>query len=182
MRGTVEQAVKKDGRVIERQRTDLLEAKKKCAEVNLRAVTTGEYNLQVIRCCQTMLKYHERVRDFKPEVVWIYGDSGSGKTRYVAEKCAEEDTYWKNSTKWWGGYDAHEVTVMDNFRASDMKMNELLKLIDRYPHCVKVKGGSRQMLSKKFYITSIKHPKDVYNLPEEQISQLLRRIDRILKI
>lgn len=194
MRGTIEQAVKyckKDGIYEEKgeymifgQRNDLLEAKKKCAEVNLRAVTSPEsnYNIQVIRSCEIMLKYHEKVRDFKPEVIWIYGDSGAGKTKYVAEKCAEVDTYWKDATKWWDGYDAHEVTVMDDFRASNMKMNELLKLIDRYPHRLEVKGGFRQMLSKKFYITSIMHPKDVYNLPEEPISQLLRRIDRIIRV
>ncbi|ADI48253.1 putative Rep [Circoviridae TM-6c] len=194
MKGTIEQAInycKKSGTFEERgeiikmgERRDLKEAKKKCAEVGLRAITDCEstYNLQVIRNCQIMLEYHEKERDFKPEVIWIYGESGAGKTKYISEKCAEVDTYWKDATKWWNGYDRHEITVMDDFRASNMKMNELLKLIDRYPHRVEIKGGFRQMLSKKIYISSIMHPKDVYNLPEEPVKQLLRRIDTIIKI
>ena len=71
---------------------------------------------------------------------------------------------------------------MDDFRSSNMRMNELLKLIDRYPHRVEVKGGFRQMLSKKMIISSIHHPKEVYNIPEEPIQQLLRRIDKILQV
>lgn len=63
-----------------------------------------------------------------------------------------------------------------------MKINELLKLIDRYPHRLELKGGFRQMLSKKIYITSIMHPKDIYNLSEEHVKQLLRRIDKIILI
>lgn len=194
MKGNTDQAIayckkggvyEEKGDVIkERQRTDLREAKKKCAAEGIRAITgeNDEYNSQVIRSCEIMLKYHEKVRDFKPEVVWVYGNSGSGKTKYVKEKCAAEDTYWKDSTKWWDGYDRHETVVMDDFRASNMKMNELLKLIDRYPHRVECKGSFRQMLSKKMYITSIMHPKEVYNLPEEPVQQLLRRIDRIVKV
>ncbi|QUS52599.1 replication protein [Mute swan feces associated circular virus 6] len=198
MRGSVEQAItycKKDGTFEERgeyvkqgKRNDILEAKKKCAEVGMRALLEGEttYNNQTLTVCEKFLKYCEKRRHFKPEVVWIYGESGAGKTKYVEEKCAEvfaeDDIYWKDSTKWWDGYDRHPVTVMDDFRASNMKMNELLKLIDRYPHRLEVKGGFRQMLSKKIYITTIQHPKDVYNLPEEPISQLLRRIDTIIKV
>jgi hypothetical protein len=192
MRGTVEQAVKyckKDGifeekgeYTIIRQRTDLKEAVEKCAREGMRAVTKGDYNLQVIRVCEVNLKWNEPIRDFKPEVIWVYGDSGSGKTHWVREKCAGEDVYWKDATKWWDGYDAHETTVMDDFRSSNMKMNELLKLIDKYAHRVEQKGTFRQMLSKKIYITSIMHPKDIYNMPEEPIQQLLRRIDRIFKV
>lgn len=194
MRGTIDEAIKyckKDGIfeekgdiIRERERTDLREAKKKCAAEGMRGITgiEEEYNMQVIRSCEVMLKYHEEGRNFKPEVIWIYGESGAGKTKLVTEKSKGEDCYWKDATKWWDGYDKHEVTIMDDFRASNMKMNELLKLIDRYPHRLEVKGGFRQMLSKKIYITSIMHPKEIYNLPEEPVKQLLRRIDKIIRV
>lgn len=194
MKGTCEQAIaycKKGGVYEEKgdvikmgERLDLVEAKKKCAEVNLRAVVneSTRANAQVIKCCQIMLTYCEELRDFKPEIIWVYGESGSGKTKYIREQTKGEDIYWKDATKWWCGYDKHETTVMDDFRAGNMKMNELLKLIDRYPHRVEVKGGFRQMLSKKMYISTICHPKDVYNLPDEPIQQLLRRIDKIVRV
>ena len=60
-----------------------------------------------------------------------------------------------------------------------MKFNHLLKLLDRYPFKAEVKGGSRWLDSKNIIITTNKHPKDTYNLPEEDIKQLLRRIDLI---
>lgn len=194
MQGTIEQAInycKKDGTfeergdvIKERQRTDLREAKKKCATEGMRGITgkEEEYNMQVIRTCETFLKYHEEVRNFKPYVCWIYGESGAGKTKYVNEKVCHRDTYWKDSTKWWDGYDRHEVVVIDDFRAGNMKLNELLKLIDRYPHRIEQKGTFRQILNKEFYFTSIKHPKDVYNLPDEPVKQLLRRIDKIIHV
>lgn len=55
----------------------------------------------------------------------------------------------------------------------------LLKLIDRYPHRVEIRRSFRQMLSKKFYITSSMHPKDVYNNLTKE-TELLRKIDRII--
>ena len=182
---------KKDGTFKEKgdvikmgERMNLVEAKKKCAEVNLRAVVekNTRANCQVIKCCQIMLTYCEELRHFKPEVIWVYGETGSGKTNYIERLVEGEDVYWKDHTKWWCGYDKHETVVMDDFRSSNMRMNELLKLIDRYPHRVEVKGGFRQMLSKKMIISSVHHPKEVYNIPEEPIQQLLRRIDKILQV
>jgi hypothetical protein len=88
--------------------------------------------------------------------------------------------YWHDGTKWFQGYDAHEELVLDDFRAGNMKFNYLLKLIDRYQLRVETKGGYRQILAKTIYISSIQHPKEVYNLPDEPIAQLLRRIDLII--
>ena len=68
------------------------------------------------------------------------------QTNYIERLVEGEDVYWKDHTKWWCSYDKHETVVMDDFRSSNMRMNELLKLIDRYPHRVEVKGGFRQML------------------------------------
>lgn len=193
MKSNVESAInycKKDGVFEERgevikqgKRNDLLEAKAKVRRSGMRSILgeNEEYNLQCIKVCEKMLTYCEKERDFKPEVIWIYGESGKGKTKYINKKCAEVgDAYWHDGTQWWDGYDAHSIVVMDDFRGSNMKMNYLLKLIDRYPHRVQVKGGYRQMLAKTFYISSIEHPKDIYKLQDEPIKQLLRRIDEII--
>lgn len=197
MKGTVEQAVnycKKDEIFEEKgtytitgQRNDLKEAKEKIKIGGMRAITgyDDNYNNQVIRSCEITLKYHEKARDFKPEVIWIYGNTGSGKSKLAHEKACN-NTYEKDSTKWWDGYDAHNTVIMDDFRASNMRLNELLKLLDRYGHRVEQKGTFRQMLAKKMIITSIEHPKDIYQkwhkVGNEPIEQLLRRIDKIIHV
>lgn len=144
-----------------------------------------EGNFQEIRTCELYLKYKEEERNFKPEVIWIHGESGSGKSLKASE---EKDAYWKDKSQWWDGYDKHNTIIMDDFRSSDMKFDYLLRLLDRYPMRVQVKGSSRQMLSKKIIITSIYSPEEIYshyaqyNNNREPINQLLRRIDKTMKL
>jgi hypothetical protein len=201
MRGTITEAIdycKKDGVYEEKgeatskgQRTDL----KTCNEIlnrtgKMRDIfgEKGELcpTINVQRSLENKLKYVERVRDFLPTVVWVYGESGIGKSRWARadfEKVTGGcDIYEQDGTKWWDGYDAHEGVIMDDMRGSDYKMNWFLKLIDRYGFRVQTKGGYRQMLAKYMYITSIKHPSEAYSMEGEPINQLLRRISRIVKL
>jgi hypothetical protein len=60
-----------------------------------------------------------------------------------------------------------------------MKFNTLLRLLDRYPFRCEYKGGNRYINSKYIVITSNRHFKGLYNLPDEYIKQLERRIDVI---
>jgi len=139
-----------------------------------------EMSISQIRTAEKYFTYLEPKREWKPEVTWIWGASGVGKTRMAYEKAAGEDIYEKDGEKWWDGYDGHETVIMDDFRASNMKFNYLLKLLDRYPMRVEFKGGYRQMLAKKFYITTIVHPEQVYQISDEPLKQLIRRIDNII--
>jgi hypothetical protein len=63
--------------------------------------------------------YLEPQKREKPKVYWIYGPTGAGKSKWVSENF--KDIYWKDDTKWWDAYDAHETIVIDDFRASHMK-------------------------------------------------------------
>ena len=53
---------------------------------------------------------------------------------------------------------------------SDMKFNNLLKLLDRYPFKCEVKCAFRWLNSKNIIITTNRHPKQMYNLPYEDIN------------
>lgn len=197
MRGTVKQATdycKKDGKFEEigaytttGQRNDLKVAYETWKESGkIRKVIENEPNNQVITTIEKVAKYCEKKRNFKPEVIWIYGDSGAGKSKLADELVENGDVYEKDDTKWWDGYDAHDIVVMDDFRDSNMRLNGLLKLLDRYAHRVEQKGTFRQMLAKKMIITSIRHPRDMYRkcaeVDQEPIQQLLRRIDKIIHV
>lgn len=175
--------------------------KNECININLKAQgkrTDLEKVIDLIKqkktikeianeCPREYIKYHngieklrrlqEEDRDFKPYVEWIWGPSESGKTRLIREK---EKNLWMSlkNLKWWDGYENQEAVVFDDFRKDFCTFHELLRILDRYPYRVEVKGGSVPLNSKRMYITSCYHPEDVYNTRED-IYQLTRRIDVI---
>lgn len=135
----------------------------------------------------TYMKFHNGIeklatqpkRNFKPEVIWIYGKTGTGKTRMVVEKETDLWISGKN-LRWWQGYENQEAVLFDDFRKDFCTFHELLRILDRYPYTVEVKGGSRELNAKRMYITSCFAPQDVYETRED-IQQLLRRIDQVLQ-
>ena len=118
------------------------------------------------------------LRREKPIVKWLYGPTGVGKTRSVVEA---EDDLWisSKSLRWWTGYRGQESILFDDFRKDFCTFHELLRILDRYPYFVEVKGGARLLTATRIYITSCFSPRDVYNTRED-IGQLIRRIDNIV--
>lgn len=144
----------------------------------MRDVVLNASSYQAIRMAEKRLVYLEPKRDWKPRVVWIYGNTGLCKTRGIHE--AYPDLFRPQSFKWWDGYDGHEEVLVDDFRGSFCKFSDLLLLIDRYPYQVEVKGGMRQLRAKRMFFTSCYHPVDCYkDRTDEDLQQLIRRIDWI---
>lgn len=141
---------------------------------------TQQCGYQAIRTAEKVLTYNEAKRqlDKPPEVIWVYGPSGSGKSRYVNSETKEDDPYYLTTGKWWEGYDGHKVVVFDDFREDQIPFSQLLRILDLYPHRVEFKGGARQLLADKFYITTILSPEQ-FKIPRgEDRTQLLRRITK----
>lgn len=136
-------------------------------------------NYQGLKTAEALMKYVEPCRTEPPKVIWRYGESGVGKTKWVYENYTE--VFVPTSFKWWEGYDGHEVVLLDEIRGDFCKYHEILKLLDRYPYRVECKGGSRQLLCKTIIITSNRHPSCVWNTMEDS-KQLLRRIHEICEI
>lgn len=148
---------------------------------NMRDITEVPRSYQSVKMAEVWLKYHESPRDWKPEIRWYYGSTGSGKTR-TAREWLQDDIYTALGTsRWWDGYDGHESVLIDDFRKDFAKFHELLRLFDRYEYRVEVKGGTRQFKPKKIAITSPYHPRDVY-CTREDVNQLIRRIDQIILV
>lgn len=187
-RGTQQQAIdycKKEGNFIELgicknqgHRTDLDTVRRTALEGGMREVTAIA-NLQGIQVAQKFLTYNEPARDWKPEVKWFWGTTGTGKSKTAREELGE-DIYTKNDgTKWWDGYDGHEDVIIDDFRPSWWNITEMLSLLDRYEKRVEVKGGWRQLRARRIIITSALAPNACYTNTGEAIQQLLRRIDEV---
>lgn len=117
-------------------------------------------------------------RNWQPEVHIRWGEAGSGKTRFVYEKYP--NVWSKPDGDWFDGYVGEDVVLFDDFYGG-IKYSMFLKLLDRYPMQVPVKGGFVNWKPKIIYITSNSPPEDWYANVEDK-SALLRRINSVTKI
>lgn len=168
------------------------------------AAESGTYLSQVVALPEnqsTFVQYHNGIqklfnhvvtnkllrvdKDFAPEVIYIYGEPGSGKSRYVREQDSgvfdipEDDSY-----KWKDGYSGQDAVLYENVSLTNIKCPErLLKEIDRYYIQVPVKGGFIGWRPKRIYITSVYPPELFANgVGFSKPSEFLRRVTRTLKL
>lgn len=168
------------------KRNDMDVVREELKTGNLRSIVQTATSTQSVRFAEIYLKYHEKQRNFKPTVTWLYGQAGTGKTRRAMEdakaKGFGDDVHTQTeSTKWWDGYDGHKVVIMDDVRDTYCSYVRMLNLLDRYPCRIECKGGSRQLLAEHMYVTSNVAPELLWATTEEK-QQLLRRIDNIEEI
>ena len=75
------------------------------------------------------------------QVVVHYGDTGLGKSHDVYQDHDIEDIFEYPGGGWFDGYDGQSVVIIDDFSPSDFKISYLLKLLDKYPMQVPIKGS-----------------------------------------
>lgn len=101
------------------------------------------------------LVFPKEPRSFKTEVFYFWGPPGTGKSRRALEEAtaAGGGIYYKPRGDWWDGYRQQDNVIIDDFYGW-IKYDELLKITDRYPYRVPIKGGYEEFISKKIWITS----------------------------
>lgn len=126
---------------------------------------------------------------FKPQVLWFWGETGTGKSRTAcgldeAEKICLIGRARKNGTPWFNAYDpvVHDTVIFDDFRWDWFEFDELLRLLDyTRKHMVEVKGSSVYWIPKRIIITTCKDIRETFTSRggwvEENIAQLVRRVD-----
>lgn len=144
----------------------------------MRGIIAEVGSYQAMRAGQLMLCYVEPGRDASvpKEVRWYHGRTGTGKTRAAVEEFPDA---WVSTQdlKWWDGYDAHKVVIVDDFRKGHCRFSDLLRYLDRYEVKVAVKGGFRQLLADVIIITCPWAPDVLFSNREgEDVAQLTRRI------
>lgn len=124
-------------------------------------------------------EWHKKVK-----VVYIWGDSGLGKslsvTRTLIFNHESEFDEIKHIGEFWhgiGGDCVEGVAVYDDFRDSDMKASEFVNFIDYNIHNLNYKGGSAKNKYHLIIITSTQDPTEIYkNVKGEPRKQWLRRM------
>lgn len=117
----------------------------------------------------------------QPEVIVLYGDSGTGKTHDAKEICEGGDYFIKEAGHWWDGYTAEKNVILDEFQGGFMQRSHFLRLLDKGRHYVEVKGAMIPMHATRFIITSNFHPRSWYDSEKfPDFTPFLRRITRII--
>jgi hypothetical protein len=131
---------------------------------------------QLLPCIRALDAY--KAKTLKPlnrdvEVIVIWGDSGSGKSRWAYDNYP--DLYSKPPGKWWDGYTGQETILLDDYYGY-IPYTELLNVLDRYPYHAEIKGGFVWAQWKRVILTSNRPPEQWY---ARGLQALKRRIHKI---
>lgn len=125
----------------------------------------------------------KRFRTEMTKGIWLYGNTGAGKSHVAFDGFDPENGYVKaltgNEAKWWDGYTGQETVILNEFRG-EIGYGELLSLVDKWP--VSVPRRNREpapFLAKRVIITSALHPQEVWKKRgmSDSMDQLYRRFD-----
>ena len=104
---------------------------------------------------------------------WLWGPTGSGKSRAVRE--AFGDIYYKMANKWWENYGMQEVVLIEDLDKTHHVLGHHLKLwADKYPFRGEIKNHSIMARPKTICVTSNYHPKEIWDDPG-MLEPVLRR-------
>ena len=131
--------------------------------------------------------YHEMLADHcthqneAKEVIIITGPTGCGKTRWAHETFGH-DMYMSFDFKWWDGYTNQETILVDDFSGT-AGITWLLRLCDRYPMRVQIKGGTTPWLPRRIIFTSNVKPEDWFpDALQVHKDAFARRVTRVVNM
>jgi RNA helicase./Putative viral replication protein. len=88
------------------------------------------------------------------QIHYIYGDTGTGKTRHVMEKHGYSNVYKvTNYDHPFDNYNGQDVILFDEFR-SHLRISDMLVYLDGYPLALPCRYADKQALYTKVYIIS----------------------------
>lgn len=125
----------------------------------------------------------EKHRSKKPYVTWLYGPPCCGKSYYAELRHTKEDIHIQSESidGFWNDYNNQPAVIIDEFRPQDHTYSKLLKVLGNSQMTVSIKGGYKKFNSPYIYITSPLDPETWYKNSNDDVKQLLRRINKIIK-
>ena len=122
-----------------------------------------------------------------PEIIYLTGESGQGKT-YGAYKLAlkyfNKDKIGKiniNNNFFKIVNQNADCYIIEEFRSSQLHASDFLQFTDKYGFNCNIKNGFKFLRPKMIIICSIIHPRELY-INEEVNKQFLRRITKCYKL
>lgn len=115
------------------------------------------------------------------DVIYIYGDSETGKTTYAKQIATERGmTYYISDAgkDFMQSYAGQECIILDDFRGSDISVSEFLKLCDNHTASAVHSRYYNKYINecKLMIITTIQPPEDFFSdIENEPMTQIKRR-------
>lgn len=135
--------------------------------------------IQLTRQVIVQEKYKNSWRDLT--CAYIYGDTGTGKTRSVMEKYGYENVF--RVTDYFHPFDNYrgqDVIIFEEFR-SGFRIADMLNYLDGYPLELPCRYANKYACYTKVYIISnIPLSEQYRNQPQESFNAFLRRINYVL--
>ena len=151
--------------------------------------TCPEQMLNLTNIGQTRLivqqeKFRNTFREM--DVTYIYGSTGTGKTRYVMEKYGYENVYRVTNYKHpFDTYKGQDVLLFDEFRSS-LPLADMLKYLDGYPIDLPCRFSDKHAcFTKVYFATNISLFQQYQNIQREEYesySAFLRRIHHVIQM
>lgn len=121
----------------------------------------------------------KKVRKWMTTGVWYWGATGVGKS-HIAFRNFSPDTHyvWKTDNGWQDGYTGQATVIINDFRGA-IPYNELLQMVDKWPHYARRRGREpAPFLAREVIVTSSLSPAKIYNRRDakDSIKQLKRRM------
>lgn len=130
-------------------------------------------------------RYDIYTGDLKMKNVWIWGPTGTGKSRWAREIIEASKIYPKTPNKWWNGYDplTHRVVVYEDYDRETKGMTQYIKIwADRYPFLAEIKNSHTWVCPADYclIITANHCIQDSFpNVSVEDIDAISRRFTQI---
>lgn len=197
-KGTAEQAAdycRKDKNYFEKgtiskqgERKDLMEIKSKI--MNGSSVNDIAWDEPILyhKYGRTMNKLEDiviskRMRTEMTQGVWIYGNSGKGKSEYAFNNFNYKNYYIYPCEKngWCDNYNGQDIVIFDDYCEDDYKFRQMLKLVDKHPSVQWTRRNKCPIpfTSKKVIVTCDSHPEDIFDWTVGEKEQFMRRFEII---
>lgn len=152
----------------------------------LEAMPESLLNLDKLDKVRQVLRY-ESYKDITRDVsvCYIYGHTGTGKTRFVMEKYGFSNVYRVTDYSHpFDGYRGQDVVVFEEFR-SGFSFSDLLNYLDRYPVELPCRYANKYACYTKVYIISniplIKQYPNIQTDQPESWSAFMRRVSAVMR-
>lgn len=127
-----------------------------------------------------VLKRFQTPKEIVRTVHWFYGETGTGKSREAAAGGAH---FLNRQGGFWSSYNGEPVVCFDDLRPTDIGKADLLRLLDRYPYELNIKGRTEWWSAHTIYITTPMTPAEFWDRMKsdggDKVGQLLRRITHV---
>lgn len=147
------------------------------------AVSSAYKELDKIERVRSMYRDAEFASSWRDmEVTYMFGKTGSGKTRSVMDKYGYSNCYRVTDYKHpFDTYDGQDVLIFEEFRGG-LKHGDMLNYLDGYPLLLPCRYFNRQAcFTRVFILTNIPPDSQYLNVDMESREAFFRRIHKVIE-